>query len=63
MKAAMIVLSFVIAYPVFMLFVYVLAKIVFTPLDKAAAEQQKERFVLMMKAKRTRKTGREVIHA
>jgi hypothetical protein len=63
MKATMIVLSFVVAYPVFMMFVYFIAKIIFTPLDKAAAEQEKERFMLLMKARRTRKRERGLVSA
>ena len=63
MMAAMIVLSFVLAYPLFMLMVYILAKIIFTPLDKIAAEQQKERVVLLMKAKRVSKRERMLVHA
>ena len=63
MKAAMIILSFVLAYPMFMLFVYVAAKMIFTPLDKAAAEQQKERFELLMKAKRMPRKHRVLAHA
>jgi hypothetical protein len=62
MKAAMIVLSFVIGYPVFMMFVYVVAKVIFTPLDKIAAEQERERFLLLMKARRVRKKER-LVHA
>jgi hypothetical protein len=63
MMAAMILLSFILAYPVFMLMIYVLAKIIFTPLDKIAAEQERERFVLLMKAKRIRKRDRTLVHA
>jgi hypothetical protein len=62
MKAAMIVLSFVIAYPIFMVSVYYLAKFIFTPLEKAAAEQAKERTVLLMKAKRISRKER-LVHA
>ena len=58
MKAAMILLSFVIGYPVFMMFVYLVAKVIFTPLDKVAAEQEKERFMLLMRARRVRKKER-----
>ena len=43
MMAAMIALSFVLAYPIFMFLIYLLAKIIFTPLDKVAADQDKER--------------------
>jgi hypothetical protein len=63
MKAMMIVLSFVIAYPVFMVFVYLVARIIFTPLDKAAAEQEKERFMLLMKARRIRRKERGFVTA
>jgi hypothetical protein len=62
MKAAMILLSFVIGYPVFMMFVYLVAKVIFTPLDKIAAEQEKERFMLLMRARRVRKKER-LVHA
>jgi hypothetical protein len=58
MEAAMIVLSFIIGYPVFMIFVYLVAKVIFTPLDKIAAEQEKERFMLLMRARRLRKKER-----
>jgi H+/gluconate symporter-like permease len=63
MMAAMILLSIILAYPVFMLFMYFLAKVIFTPLDKAAAEHEKERFLLLMKARRTRKKERVFVHA
>jgi hypothetical protein len=63
MKALMIVLSIALAYPVFMLFVYLVAKMIFTPLDRLAAEQQRERFELMMKARRVRKIERRMMHA
>lgn len=62
MMAAMIVLSFILAYPVFMFMIYLLAKVIFTPLDKLAADQEKERFVLLMKAKRVRRKERRLVH-
>lgn len=58
----MIALAFVIGYPVFMIFSYGLAKLIFTPLDKLAQEQQKERVFLMIKAKRVKKM-RRLVHA
>lgn len=60
--AAMILLSFVIAYPIFTVTIYLLAKIIFTPLDKLAADQEKERFLLLMKARRVRKRERGLVH-
>lgn len=60
--AVMILLSFLLAYPIFMITIYLLAKIIFTPLDKLAAEQEKERFMLLMKAKRVRKRERGLVH-
>jgi hypothetical protein len=62
MMAVMILLSFLLAYPIFMITIYLLAKIIFTPLDKLAAEQEKERFMLLMKAKRVRKRERGLVH-
>jgi hypothetical protein len=63
MQVAMVALSIFLAYPVFMLFVYFVAKIIFTPLDKIAAEQEKERFILLMKARRTVRKQRGLVHA
>lgn len=60
--AAMIVLSFVLAYPIFMFMIYLLAKVIFTPLDKLAADQEKERFVLLMKARRVKRKERRLVH-
>lgn len=56
--ALMTVLSFVIGYPVFMLFVYLVAKVIFTPLDKIAAEQEREKMQLLNKARRVRRSQR-----
>jgi hypothetical protein len=58
----MLILSFVLSYPIFLALVYLSAKIVFTPLDKVAQEQEKERFMLLMKAKRMKKKER-LVHA
>jgi hypothetical protein len=56
--AAMIVLSFVIGYPVFLILAYVFMKLLFTPLDEVAAQQQNEKRLLLLKARRTRKKDR-----
>ena len=63
MMAAMVVLSFVIAYPLFMIMIYILARIIFSPLDKVSADQEKERFQLLMKARRVRRRERQFVHA
>lgn len=55
MKELMLVLSFVIGYPLFMAFTYLLIKLIFPSTDKVAAEQQRERRALLIKAKRVRK--------
>jgi hypothetical protein len=56
--ALMTVLSFVIGYPLFMLFVYFVAKVIFTPLDKIAVEQEREKMQLLKKARRVRRSER-----
>ena len=63
MMAVMVLLSFIIAYPLFMFFIYLLARVIFTPLDKIAEEQQKERMMLLQKARRHRKRERQFAHA
>ncbi len=62
MKIAMLILSFLIAYPVFMLFVYMVAKVIFSPLDKIAEEQERERYILLLKAKRISRKEK-LVHA
>ncbi|HYF68046.1 MAG TPA: hypothetical protein VD884_07915 [Ohtaekwangia sp.] len=55
MKELMLVLSFVIGYPLFMAFTYLLIKIIFPSTDKVMAEQQREREMLLIKAQRIKK--------
>lgn len=52
----MILLSFVIGYPVFMAFSYFVAKLIFPPIDKVLSVQEEERKNLFIKAKRIKKT-------
>jgi hypothetical protein len=53
--AVMVVLSFVLAYPVFILTAYLLARVLFPDLQKVAEEQKREREVLYLKAQRVKK--------
>jgi hypothetical protein len=53
-----ILLAFIISYPIFMICMYGVAKMIFTPLDKVAAEQEKELRMLLMKAKRVKRLPR-----
>ena len=61
----MIILSFVIGYPIFMFFAFYIAKMIFTPLDKIAQEQKRERELLLQRARRVPKLQRvaQVAHA
>jgi hypothetical protein len=51
----MVVLSFALAYPVFILTAYLLAKLLFPDLQRSAEEQKRERAVLYQKAQRVKK--------
>ncbi len=52
---AMILLAFVLGYPLIMVFGYFLAKVLFTPLDKIEQEQKQEKVLLMQRARRVKK--------
>jgi hypothetical protein len=58
----MLVLSIVLAYPVFMLCIYLMAKVIFTPLEKQAEDQRRERAELLIRARRVRRSDR-LVHA
>jgi hypothetical protein len=51
----MVVLSFVLAYPVFIVAAYLLARMLFPDLQKSAEEQKREREMLYQKAQRVKK--------
>ena len=55
MKELMLVLSFVIGYPLFMVFAFLLMKVIFPTTDKVVSEQQRERNLLQIKAKRMKR--------
>jgi hypothetical protein len=57
-----ILLTFVLSYPIFMLCMYFAAKMIFTPLDKVAAEQERELRTLLFRAKRVKQPNR-LVHA
>ena len=61
--AIMIFLSFLIAYPIFMVLVYLTAKVIFSPLDSVAEEQQREKVMLLAKARRPEKRVRRFASA
>ena len=63
MKVLMIVLSFILAYPVFMVFVYYVARAIFTPLEKVEAEKEREKQMLLLRARRIRRTSGKLVHA
>jgi hypothetical protein len=62
MKELMIVVAYVISYPLFMVFSYFVARALFMPMEKIALEKHKERVTLMLKARRVKRTHR-LIHA
>ncbi len=61
--AIMIFLSFLIAYPIFMVLVYLTAKVIFSPLDSVVEEQQREKVMLLAKARRPEKRVRRFANA
>ena len=63
MMAIMIFLSFLIAYPIFMVLVYLTAKVIFSPLDSIVEEQQREKVMLLAKARRPEKRVRRFANA
>jgi hypothetical protein len=60
MKELMVLLSILISFPLFMAFSYVVAKAMFPSELKVAADQQRERQLLMQRARRSRKVDRIV---
>jgi hypothetical protein len=56
--AGMILLSFVIGFPIFLVMIWVLVKVLFTPLDLLDAQQQNEKKMLLQRAKRVRRKDR-----
>lgn len=58
MVALMVIVSVVITFPVFLLFVYGLGRVIFTDIEKAEQQQVKEKQLLLMKAKRVKKIHR-----
>ena len=62
MKELMIVFAYVISYPLFMAFSYMVARSLFMPMEKIAIEKHKEKITLMLKARRVKRTHR-LVHA
>jgi hypothetical protein len=60
MKELMILLSILISFPLFMAFSYMVAKAMFPSTERIAADQQRERLVLMQRARRVRRYDRVV---
>jgi hypothetical protein len=58
MMIGMTILAFVLGYPLFMVFVYFTAKVIFTPTDKIVQEQAREREQLLQRAKRVPRAQR-----
>lgn len=56
--SGMIVLAFLIGYPLFMLFAFAIAKLIFTPLEKIEQEQRRERELLLQRSRRVSKIHR-----
>jgi F0F1-type ATP synthase membrane subunit b/b' len=55
----MLILSFAIAYPVFMFLIWFLARLVFTPLDQAMHVRRRETALLLAKARRVRRSKKQ----
>lgn len=51
----MVILSFLVGYPLFILIAFVLARLLFPDLDRVAEKQRKERYLLLQRAKRKSK--------
>lgn len=58
----MIVLSFALGYPLFMVFAYALYKLLFTPLDRIEEEQKREKAMVLLRARRIKTRKREARH-
>ena len=58
----MIALAFLIGYPLFMIFAFAIAKLIFTPLEQIAQEQRREKELLLQRARRVSRIQR-IAHA
>lgn len=54
----MVILSFLLGYPLFVAVAYLLAKVLFPDLKKLAEEQKREKLVLLQRAQRVKRRKR-----
>ena len=52
----MVILSFLLGYPLFILTAFLLAKVLFPDLDKQVEEQKREKQLLMQRAQRVKRS-------